>query len=166
MPTETPHLGEPNREPQPIPTVEEPTHELGLGGLYLYRNPEGVFTFSYPADCGRMVDGMMPDGSHLAGNSNNCPGNDGEIDVELETNDLAEDEEELPLSPEWAAEQVANAPAGWTDDAHRETLTTDSGDTLEIVRNALEAWGNDKIVMVTAIQVSAGWHATDITMSY
>ena len=166
MSTETPHLEEPTLSAQPGSTAEEPTPEPETDGLYLYRHPEGVFTFSYPADCGRMVDGMRPDCSRLAGNTNSCPGNDGEIDVELESQDLAEDEEELPVSPEWAAEQVANALASWTDDAHRETLTTDSGDTLKIVRNVLETWGDDKIVMATAIHVSDGWHATDITMSY
>ena len=102
----------------------------------------------------------------MAGNENNCPGNDGEIDVELETSDLTEDEEELPFSPESAAEQVANALAELTHDARQETLTTRSGDTLEVVRNELEVWGDERIVVVTAIHVSARWQATDIIMSY
>ncbi len=166
IPTETPYPEETAENPQPEPTVEEPTREPETGGMYVYRDPQGVFTFSYPDDCGRMTEGTGPDGSRVAGNENNCPGNDGEIDVELETSDLTEDQEELPLSPESAAEQVANALADLTHDAHRQTLTTGSGDTVEVVRNELEAWGDEKIVVVTAIHVSADWQATDIIMSY
>lgn len=166
VPTETPDPEETAEDPQPEPTVEEPTREPETGGMYLYRDPEGVFTFSYPADCGRMTEGAGPDSSRVAGNENNCPGHDGEIDVELETSDLTEDEEELPLSPESAAKHVANALADLAHDAHRETLTTSSGDTVEVVRNELEAWGDEKIVVATAIHVSADWQATDIIMSY
>ena len=166
VPAETPRPQQTTENPQPKPTVEQPTREPETGGMYVYRDPEGVFTFSYPADCGRMTEGTGPDGSRVAGNENNCPGNDGKIDVELETSGLTEDEEELPLSPESAAEQMANALADLTHDAHRETLTTGSGDTLEVVRNELEAWGDEKIVLVTAIHVSADWQATDIIMSY
>ena len=166
VPAETPRPQETTESPQPEPTVVQPTREPETGGMYVYRDPEGVFTFSYPADCGRMAEGTGPDGSRVAGNENNCPGNDGEIDVELETSGLTEDEEELLLSPESAAEQVANALANLTHDAHRETLATGSGDTLEVVRNELEAWGDEKIVVVTAIHVSADWQATDIIMSY
>ena len=166
VPTETPHPEETAEDPQQEPTVEDPTREPETGGMYVYRDPEGVFTFSYPADCGRMTEGTGPDGSRVVGNENNCPGNDGEIDVELETSDLTEDEEELPLSPESAAKHVANALAELTHDARQETLPTGSGDTLEVVRNELEVWGDEKIVLVTAIHVSAGWQATDIIMSY
>ena len=100
MPTETQVPEEPTRDAQPGPTEEEPGHEPETGGLYVYRDPQGVFTLSYPADCGRMVEGIGPENSRVAGNESNCPGSDGEIDVELETQDLTEDGEELPLSPE------------------------------------------------------------------
>ena len=166
VPTATPYPEETAENPQPEPTVEQPTREPETGGMYVYRDPQGVFTFSYPADCGRMMESTGPDGSRVAGNEKNCPGNDGEIDVELETSDLTEDQEELPLSPESAAKQVANALADLTHDAHRQTLTTGSGDTVEVVRNEVEAWGDEKIVLVTAIHVSADWQATDIIMSY
>ena len=164
IPTETPNLEEPNREPEP--TAEKPTREPESYGLQVYRDPEGVFTFSYPADCGRMVEGTGPDGSRVAGNTNSCPGNDGEIDVELETQDLTATGEALPDSPRQAAAFIADTLATLTDDAHRETLTAESGGTLEVVRIELEAWGDERIVVVTAIHVSDGWQATDIIMSY
>ena len=166
MPTETPSLEQPTNEPQPEPTAEEPTREAEIDGMLTYRDPEGVFTFSYPADCGEMVEGTGEDNSRVAGNEDNCPGNDGEIDVELETQDLTATGEALPDSPQQAAAFIADTLATLTDDAHRETLNTGSGDTLEVVRNVLEAWGDEKIVVVTAIHVSAGWQATDIIMSY
>ena len=166
MPTETPSAEEPTEEPQPGPTAEELGQGPETDGMYVYRDPEGVFTFSYPADCGKVVEDMGPENSRVAGNEDNCPGNDGEIEVELETYALAEEGEKLPLSPESAAKQVADMVSTLTDDAHRETLTIESGDTLEVVRNVLEAWGDEKIVVVTAIHVSAGWQATDIIMSY
>ena len=61
---------------------------------------------------------------------------------------------------------MADAVATLTDDAHRETLTTESGATLEVVRNELETWADERIVVVTAIHVSSSWQATNIIMSY
>ena len=57
VPAETPRPQETTENPQPEPTVEDPTREPETGGMYVYRDPQGVFTFSYPADCGRMTEG-------------------------------------------------------------------------------------------------------------
>ena len=156
----------PTGTPRPEPTAERPVSEPEPPGTYLYQDPKGVFTFSYPDDCGRLTESAGPDGSRLATNEDTCPGIDGEIDVALETSELTEGGETPPLPPESAARELADTLAALTEDAHRETLTTRSRDTLELVRNEVQVWADEKIVLVTVIHVNAGWQATDIIMSY